>query len=204
VANTANNYQPSLVLRQIISLSGSFPTTDNGVSFPMLAEMRLIAGTTATGLSANQWPAMYNQVLGIQQNTALFSLLGNNYGGNEVSTFALPDLRARIDMGVVTNDPNSLTGSIVGQQAMPISLSQLAAHAHALVALSITGIQHFANGSAQVTLLGTLGSSCQVDKSDDLSGWSTLGTVNFGTATQTIADPNPTHVTRRFYYAHVP
>jgi microcystin-dependent protein len=39
-------------------------------------------------------------LLPINQNTALFSLLGTNYGGNGVSTFALPDLRAFAPGGV--------------------------------------------------------------------------------------------------------
>ena len=41
------------------------------------------------------WQLCHGQVLAIQSNTALFALLGTNFGGNGVSTFALPDLRAK-------------------------------------------------------------------------------------------------------------
>jgi hypothetical protein len=65
-----------------------------------LGEMRLTASTalTAGGMPAN------GQIMAINQNTALFSLLGTTYGGNGTTTFALPDMRA------VT--PNHMTYSI--------------------------------------------------------------------------------------------
>ena len=42
------------------------------------------------------WAELNGQLLSIQQNTALFSLLGTTYGGNGTTTFALPDMRARV------------------------------------------------------------------------------------------------------------
>jgi microcystin-dependent protein len=128
---------------------------------------------------------------------------GTTFGGNGQDTFGLPDLRAQVDVGVGGNFP---LGEIIGSNSLGISVAQLAAHTHALVQYNITGIQHFTDTTAQVTILGTVGSSCQVDKSDTLvtGSWSNLGTANFSTATQTITDPNPTHVTKRFYYAHNP
>ena len=45
------------------------------------------------------WALCEGQLLAISQNTALFSLLGTYYGGNRVSTFALPDLRGRVPIG---------------------------------------------------------------------------------------------------------
>jgi hypothetical protein len=82
-----------------------------------------------------------------------------------------------------------------------VSVSQLAAHAH-LVDLRINTIQHFGDGSATITLAGDASTSCQVDKSDDLVTWTSLGTVQFTSTTQTITDPNPAHVLRRFYRTH--
>ncbi len=199
--NTANNYQPSLVFRELICLVGSFPSTDNGTAVPYIGEMRLIAGASADNLMSG-WVSPYGQLLSINQNQALFSLIGTSYGGNGQNTFALPDLRARLDAAV--DNQNLLLGYIVGQPAMLINLSQLAAHAHSLLTLSILGLQHSADGSVILTLQGPVGTSCQVDKSDALNGWSSLGQVNFSTTTQTISDPNPSHLTKRFYYAHTP
>jgi hypothetical protein len=65
-----------------------------------LGEIILTAGKTSTGATV---PAS-GQLLSIAQNTALFSLLGTEYGGNGTSTFALPDLRGTA--------PNGLTYSI--------------------------------------------------------------------------------------------
>jgi len=47
----------------------------------------------------NGWALCQGQLLSIQQNTALFSLLGTTYGGNGTTTFALPDLRGRSPIG---------------------------------------------------------------------------------------------------------
>lgn len=45
------------------------------------------------------WSYCHGQILPIQQNTALYSLLGTTYGGDGKTTFALPDLRWRDDNG---------------------------------------------------------------------------------------------------------
>jgi hypothetical protein len=72
-----------------------------------LGEILLFAGTVANGTPAQ------GQLLSIAQNTALFSLLGTNFGGNGVTTFALPDLR---DVA-----PNGLTYAICDAGVFPSS-----------------------------------------------------------------------------------
>ncbi|WAS96805.1 phage tail protein [Nannocystis punicea] len=57
---------------------------------PLLAEIRLFAGNFVP----RGWAACEGQLLPIAQNAALFSLLGNTYGGDGRTTFALPTLRA--------------------------------------------------------------------------------------------------------------
>ncbi len=61
---------------------------------PFIGEIRIFAGTFAP----YGWAACDGQILQIQQNTALFSLLGTYYGGDGKTTFALPDLRGRAPM----------------------------------------------------------------------------------------------------------
>jgi len=63
-----------------------------------LGQIMLFAGTEAVGIPAS------GQLLLITQNTALFALLGTTYGGDGITTFALPDLRSVA--------PNGLTYSI--------------------------------------------------------------------------------------------
>jgi microcystin-dependent protein len=58
--------------------------------------------TTAANFCPRGWAVANGQVLSIAQNTALFSLLGTNYGGNGQTTFALPTVPPTIDANGVT------------------------------------------------------------------------------------------------------
>lgn len=85
------------------------------------------------------WALCNGQILSIQQNAALFSLLGTTYGGNGTNNFALPDLRSRVPMHVGT-DANSgisyVQGQIGGEEAIALTLNQLPAHAHTFLGTS--------------------------------------------------------------------
>jgi microcystin-dependent protein len=70
-----------------------------------LGEVRLTAASVGVGVPAA------GQILSIQQNQALFSLLGTRFGGNGTTTFALPDLRSAA--------PNDLTYMICIQGIFP-------------------------------------------------------------------------------------
>jgi microcystin-dependent protein len=48
------------------------------------------------GFAPRNWAQCTGQILSIQQNTALFALLGTQYGGNGTTTFGLPDLQSRV------------------------------------------------------------------------------------------------------------
>ena len=63
---------------------------------PFIGELRLFPYNFAP----RGWASCNGQLLPIAQYTALFSLLGTNYGGNGTTTFALPDLRGRAPIGV--------------------------------------------------------------------------------------------------------
>ncbi len=60
-----------------------------------LGEIALFAGSYAP----NGYALCNGQLLPISQNQALFAIIGTTYGGNGVSTFALPDLRSRVPLG---------------------------------------------------------------------------------------------------------
>ena len=62
---------------------------------PFLGEIRLVPFTFAP----KGWAFCAGQLLPINQNQALFALLGTTYGGNGRTTFALPDLRGRVPVG---------------------------------------------------------------------------------------------------------
>ena len=95
-----------------------------------VAEIRLFAGNFAP----IGWAFCDGQVLSISQNTALFSLLGTNYGGDGKSTFALPDLRDQVPIHAGSTAGPGLTPRFVGESggAAQVALdgSTLPTHAH--------------------------------------------------------------------------
>ncbi len=81
------------------------------------------------------------RLMGIAQNTALFSILGTTYGGNGTTTFALPDLRGRVAVGTGT-PPGGQTwslGEAQGTNTVTLTQENLAAHTHTLNANSGAG-----------------------------------------------------------------
>lgn len=99
---------------------------------PFVAEIRMFPFNFApTG-----WAWCDGQLLPISQNTALFSLLGTTYGGNGVTTFALPDLRGRtpIHAGQGAGLTVRPLGAQLGTENVTLAVSQLPAHGHALAA----------------------------------------------------------------------
>lgn len=184
--NTANNYQPSLALHWLISFVGTYPSPSSGASFPCVGELRLIAGASADGLTAGDWMPLDGRLYSINDNLTLFNLIGTTYGGDGQNTFAVPNLQGRAS----TTAGNGRTlGEIEGSPSLLISVSQLAAHAH-LIDLKVTGLQRMSDGSAQVTLTGTPGTSVALDHSNNLQTWTNVATVQFTTASQTVSIPN--------------
>ena len=85
------------------------------------------------------------QLMPVQQNQALFSLLGTQYGGNGQSTFGLPDLRSRTPCGSGVSVDGSwqpaplVQGTPVGQETVTLLATQLPIHNHAANALTAAG-----------------------------------------------------------------
>lgn len=95
---------------------------------PMLASMCVFAGNFAPrGFALAQ-----GQLLPINQNTALFSLLGTTYGGNGQTTFALPDTRGRALVGAGQGPGLSsmFLGQMGGQETVTLTLGNLPQHNH--------------------------------------------------------------------------
>lgn len=100
---------------------------------PILAQIILWPGT----FIPSGWALCDGSTMPIQQNTALYSLLGTTYGGNGTSTFALPDLRGRVPVGI--NKSNTALSQLpqatqFGAENVVISSTQLPAHTHAATA----------------------------------------------------------------------
>jgi microcystin-dependent protein len=74
---------------------------------PFIGEIRLVPFNFAP----RGWAICEGQLLPINQNQALFALLGTTYGGDGRTTFALPDLRGRIPIGAGQPPPHLVTRS---------------------------------------------------------------------------------------------
>lgn len=98
------------------------------------------------------------QILPISQNTALFALLGTIYGGNGVSTFALPDLRGRVPLafGQGPGLSDYFQGEVGGAETVTLGQTQIPAHSHAMTnALTATARCRNAAGN-QLTPVGNV------------------------------------------------
>jgi microcystin-dependent protein len=92
---------------------------------PFLAEIRLMSFNFAP----KGWAMCNGQLLPINQNQALFSLLGTTFGGDGRVNFALPDLRGRVP--IHTGDGHTL-GERAGEQAHTLTLAEMPTHTHVL------------------------------------------------------------------------
>src|SRR5262245_63988095 len=113
-----DNHEPSLALTYLISLTGIFPSSSGGGVDPTeqyLGEVVAFAG----GFAPKGWALAQGQLLPINQNQALFALLGTQYGGDGRTTFALPDLRDHTAIG--TGDTAATVGALLGNNSLTLT-----------------------------------------------------------------------------------
>lgn len=98
------------------------------MSTPFASEIRMFAGNFAPRLFA----FCDGRQIPIQQNTLLFSLIGTIYGGNGATTFALPDLRGRVPVGMGQGAglPAVQQGQLLGSEQEVLNNSQMPVHGH--------------------------------------------------------------------------
>ncbi len=95
------------------------------MSTPYLAEIRL----TSFAFAPRGWALCNGQLLAINQNQALFALLGTTYGGNGQTTFALPNLQGRAPMHFSGVHP---LGQAAGAETHTLAVAEIPSHAHTL------------------------------------------------------------------------
>jgi microcystin-dependent protein len=104
---------------------------------PYIGEIKMFGGNFAI----LGYAFCNGQLMAIDQNDALFSLIGTTYGGDGQTTFGLPDLRGRIPLHVGTGpglSPRTL-GEASGTETVTLTTNQLASHNHTVVADSNLG-----------------------------------------------------------------
>jgi microcystin-dependent protein len=107
---------------------------------PFLGEIRMMSYVFAP----KGWALCNGQLLPINQNQALFSLLGTTFGGDGRVNFALPDLRGRTPIHVGSGHTLGEGG---GAQAHSLTLSELPTHSHVFQASSAPGSTATSNGN---------------------------------------------------------
>jgi microcystin-dependent protein len=98
---------------------------------PFLSEIRLFSFV----FPPRDWALCNGQLLPINQNQALFSLLGTTFGGDGRVNFGLPDMRGRTPIHVGNGHTLGERG---GEQAHTLSVNELPVHTHALTASSLS------------------------------------------------------------------
>src|SRR5512138_655887 len=102
---------------------------------PFLSEIRMFS----FGFAPRGWALCNGQLLPINQNQALFALMGTTYGGDGRVNFALPNLQGRVPIHM--GNGHTL-GERAGEQAHTLSLPELPAHTHAAQASPAAGTQN--------------------------------------------------------------
>jgi microcystin-dependent protein len=99
------------------------------MSEPFLSEIKLVS----FNFPPKGWALCNGQLLPINQNQALFALLGTTYGGNGQTNFALPNLRGRVPIHF--GGAHTL-GEAAGSTSVTVNIQQLPTHMHGLQASS--------------------------------------------------------------------
>ena len=113
------------------------------------------------GFAPKFWAQCNGQLLPINQNQALFSLLGTQYGGNGTTNFALPDLRSRTPIGYASSvdpswqPPSVQIGQSSGVENVTLLSTNLPAHTHAVNATTTNGNNRIPSNRVYATSVNT-------------------------------------------------
>src|SRR5215210_5289462 len=132
---------------------------------PFLSEIRIMSFVFAP----KGWALCNGQLLPINQNQALFSLLGTTFGGDGRVNFALPDLRGRTPIHVGSGHTLGERG---GEQAHTLSIAELPTHTHVLNGTNVNAALDSPTGNLVATT-----------SINSYGGPTALGALNPGTIT---------------------
>lgn len=124
------------------------------------------------------WALCDGQLLSIDENTALFSIIGTTYGGDGQTTFALPDLRGRVAVGA--GQGPGLTNIILGQSAgttsVTLTTSNLPSHTHTATVAEGTDVPKLNVVSETGNTMTPTGNYLAARRSSTNAGYNASGT----------------------------
>lgn len=121
------------------------------MSEPFLSEIRIVS----FGFAPRGWALCNGQLLPINQNQALFSLLGTTYGGDGRVNFALPDLRGRVPIHFGSHT----LGERGGEENHTVTIQEMPAHSHMFSASNATPTQGSPAGNMWASNTGAYSSA---------------------------------------------
>jgi microcystin-dependent protein len=139
---------------------------------PFLSEIRIMS----FGFPPKGWALCNGQLLPINQNQALFSLLGTTYGGDGRVNFALPNLQTRASTHVGSGH---ILGESGGEQAHTVSIPELPTHTHVANATTAQADQN-SNGPAPTRMPAQSNFSSLYGPSSNLQSMAANALANVG------------------------
>ena len=138
------------------------------MSEPYLGELRLLAFDFAP----RGWSFCEGQILSINSNQSLYSLLGTSYGGDGRTSFALPDLRGRTVIGT-----NSSPGTKSGVEGVVLTAAQVPPHSHTLQAVATAANAVSGAGALPAEPSATIGAIYSTGAADSSLQAGSIGTT---------------------------
>jgi microcystin-dependent protein len=114
---------------------------------PYLSEIKIFS----FGFAPKGWALANGQLMPINQNQALFSLLGTNFGGNGQTTFGLPNLQSRVPIHMGSG---FTLGSLGGEQNHTLNITEIPTHTHTLQGSNANGSTVLPSGGVFGTFAG--------------------------------------------------
>lgn len=132
------------------------------MSDPFIGEIKIWAFNWAP----RGWALCDGAILQISQNQALAALIGSQFGGDGIKTFALPDLRGRTPIGAGQNPDDSSgfryqTGKTYGAESVALTAVNVPSHTHTVTANPANGAQLFPAGNNFATVVPQLATTTQ-------------------------------------------